>query len=390
MNILFISNKSLNKISGGSVLFTVLFKNINLENISWFVCDDKVDTNNLFFKFKKVCYSYSFLFSGSFLNSLFRKFSYISFFYFFLKYKLISKLIFYKRRKLFSNHDKLWIYVSQQSIPVAALIHRKLKINYHLSIQDNFSTHLKYNEYRYLAKDFEYLLVNATSIDFISDYSKNYYTNKYKITCKTLTFLISQTIESKKPIFNGAIEYIGFAGNIWCGDTIASFLKGLKLYNNYTNKKIKFIFYTSLNKKSTFFKEYSDFIDIRPFLPYADLVNELQKCDLLYLPMLFHGPSIEVNVTSFPSKIITYLNCKVPILNHSPILSSTHHFVDKFDIGFSINSDNASDIFTSLESICNNFNVEKRNVLSSNMCEVLKMFDTKKNVDNLQKILVDE
>jgi hypothetical protein len=390
MNILFITNKSFNKISGGSVLFSVLFKNINLKNISWFVCDDKVDTNNLLYKFKKVSYSYSFLFSDSFLNSLVRKFSFISFFYFPIKYKLLSKYIFYKRRKYFLNHDKLWIYVNQQSIPVAALIHKKLKINFHLSIQDNFSTHLRYNEYRYLAKDFEYLLVNATSIDFISEYSKNYYSKKYKITDKTLTFLISQTIDTIKPSLSDKIEQIGFAGNIWCGDTIVKFLNGLKLYNNNNKNKIKFIFYTSLNKNSSFFKDYSDFIDIRSFLPYADLVNELQKCDLLYLPMLFHGPSIEINTTSFPSKIITYLNCKVPILNHSPILSSTHHFVDKFDIGFSINSDNASDVCSSLESLFNNYNLEKRNVFSSNMCEVIKIFDTKKNVDNLQKILLDE
>lgn len=389
MKILFITNKSLNKKSGGSVLFSILFNTIKLSDISWFVCDDKVNSNDIFFKFKKISYSYSLFFSSTFLNTLIRKIELVSFFYYFLKYRFFSKIIFFKYKKEFNSYDKIWVYVTQQSIPLATLIHKKFNIKLHLSIQDNFSTHLKFSEYRYLEKDFEYLLVNAFSIDFISDYSRNYYKNKYSIAAKTSTFLISQINNTKEPKIHHTIKSIGFAGNIWCGETILSFLKGLKLYNSLNSNKIKFFFFTSLNEKSSFFKGYEDFIEIRSFLPYSDLVVELQKCDFLYLPMLFVGPSLEVNITSFPSKIISYLNCKIPILNHSPNDSSTFDFVKKFNLGFSINSIDPLEICISLEFLINNFNFEKRKFISSSMTDVINMFDVEKNVEDLRKILIE-
>jgi hypothetical protein len=261
----------------------------------------------------------------------------------------------------------------------------------HLSIQDNFSTHLNKSEFIFLKNDFEYLIKNADTIDFISDYAKNYFHLKYSLNAKSIPFLISQTINVDKPVLSKTIRIIGFSGNVWCGETIQSFLKGVKIYNSFNPcVRIKVVFFSSLDKNSTFFQGFQDCIDIRSFISYNHLVTELQKCDLLYLPMLFSNHFSDVNVTSFPSKIITYLNCKIPILNHSPIYSATHDFIMKFNLGISINSIEPFNVYQDLQYKFSEFNVEKRISISSEMSEVISLFDVDTNVNRLGRLLFNE
>ena len=391
MKILFVTSKSLSKTSGGSILFNSLFERIRIKNFSCFICDDYHNFSSVLKRFDKVFYNYSILFSNHFINTIIRKNSFFSYIFFFLKYKVYSKYVFFKFKNSISGHDKIWIYISQQSIPLAALIHKNLKIKMHLSIQDNFSTHLKKSEFIFLKNDFEYLLNNAHSIDFISEYSKEYFNKKYNLSAKSISFLISQTFEVGKPKLSDSIKFIGFSGNVWCGETIKSFLKGIKIFNSFnSNVKLKVVFFSSLNKDSSFFHGFHDCIEIKSFVSYKFLINELQKCDLLYIPMLFSKEFSDVNITSFPSKIVTYLNCKIPILNHSPKEASTHDFISKYNLGISINSLDPFEIYQILDKKLIELNLCKRMEISSNMDNVINIFDKDTNVKRLENLLFYE
>ena len=148
--------------------------------------------------------------------------------------------------------------------------------------------------------------------------------------------------------------------------------------------------FSSISPKSSIFKHFDDFIQLNPLVQYNVLVKELQKCDFLYLPMSFENNCDVVNITSFPSKIVTYLNCKIPILNHSPIQASSHKFVSRKQIGVSINSNNVNEIVNSLSSIIEYYSIDYRINFSKNMDRVMKEFESEININRLTKLIFDE
>ena len=387
--ILFISNKSFDQLSGGSILFSRLFNNINLSNISWFVCDDIIK-NSTNFEFLSKKYIYIYIFSNRYINHIVRKTNFLSFPFFFVKYKILPSIFFLFNKNYFKKFDKNWIYVTQSTIPLSKIIHKSLKIDYHLSIQDDYSTHLRKSEHLFLANDFKYLIENAKTIDFISEFSEYYYKKKYCINAVTTNFIISNITKTNKPLISKKIHKIGFSGNIWCGETFESFLNAIKLYNDFNNEELIIMMFSSISPKSKLINKYKKFIKLQPFISYDKLTIELQKCDLLYLPMSFSKSNEVVNTTSFPSKIITYLNCGIPILNHSPSNSSSHSYILNKHIGFSINLLNPTEIFKELNYIIESSTNVKRAKISENMNEVIQEFNTTNNINKLMNLINNE
>jgi hypothetical protein len=388
--ILFISPYAFNKINGGSVLFNKLFKEIKLGQLDWFICSDRLHNSNFDFNFSNIYQNYNILFDNSYINSLARKYYWIGSFFYYFKYKHFAKFI---HRKLFNkiiqnDIDFLWIYLSHSSISSSAEVIRGIKLKYHLSIQDDVHTHLPFFESKDLEEDYKYLIENASSIDFISDNMRRYYEKVYNVKAKATTFLIADKVEVALPIINENIQKIGFAGNVWCADNFICILENIKKYNNEFETKIKFVVYTDEGAHS-FFNSYKDIVDLNGMIPYENLISELQKCDLLYLPMTFTTDGFITNQTSFPSKILTYLNAGIPLLNHSPVESVSHEFIMSMQIGYSITTCEINQFYFEFNKLMNVNHYKLRNVYSKYASKALRSFDSVEMIDKLNKLILN-
>jgi hypothetical protein len=387
--ILFISPLAFKEINGGSVLFEELFKYINPFVISWFICSE-TNKNSIFsYNFKNISYYNSRLFNNSLLNIIARKIRVFGIVFFVFKYKLVSYFSSLQAINLIRNEkiNFLWIYAYHFSIPVAKKLIKKFNIPFHLSIQDDIHTHLPGYESKFLEDDFKFLLENASSIDFISQEMKKYYLSKYNIVAKTTILILNKEIRIGKPILSKTIKRIGYAGNIWCGENFISLFEALKHLEDNYSIFIKVIVFSNIKYSHTF-ENYHKFIEYHSVLEYKDLIPELQKCELLYLPMSFSPEKKITNITSFPSKILAYLNSKIPILNHSPIEAVSHKFVIENEVGYSINILNKESIVDFFLSATLQ-DIERRKYFSENAESVLMKFNKDKMVPDLLSLLLN-
>lgn len=384
-SILFVSPYNFNKINGGTILFREFFKNLEPNRVGWFICSQSNVNNKIDYKFKFEEYFDELFFNNYYLNLLARKFPLLGNVFYFIRYNLISRFVSRKLIYVIKNKsiDKLWVYASHSTIPTLYFVLKKIKIKYHLSIQDDYRTHLPTHESQYLKNKFQFIIENAYSIDFISTSMENYYRKKYTINSKTTVFYIShKTKDLKLPIINKTIAKIGYAGNIWCGPSFVPLLKAIRELKYEFNIDIKLLIFAQ-NFPKKLFNEYLEFIEYKGFKSGNLLVKELQYCDLLYLPLTFDENQRVINLTSFPSKIITYLNSGIPILNHSPSDSSTNFFIKENKIGYSINSIEKNDFVNLL--LNDNDNIRK--LFSSNSSVVLEKFDENNMINSLKSLI---
>lgn len=387
--ILFITPYAFNEINGGSVLFKKLFKEIKIGQLDWFICSDWMRSPISEFKFGKIYPNYNLLLDNPIFNSFARKFSWFGLFFFYLKYKIYSVSIQKKLSKkiIETDIDFLWIYLSHSSISTSAGVIKKNRLKYHLSIQDDVHTHLPSFESRFLKEDFKFLIENANSIDFISDKMYKYYCGIYDIKAKTTTFLIGDNIDVAPPLIKHNIEKIGFAGNIWCRENFICLLESIRNYNSASGSNIKLVVYTCEAARG-FFESYGGLVEFHRMIPYEQLLTELQKCDLLYLPMSFKLESNITNQTSFPSKIITYLNSGVPLLNHSPVLSVSHEFIESKEIGYSITTCETNEFEYEFNRLIQGDHYQMRSHFSNSSVNALRIFDPAEMITKLQGLII--
>jgi len=385
--ILFITPNSFTDNNGGLFLFNTLFSYFKECGFYWYTCSNNSKKSLLNYNFDKTFYVNERFLNNNILNVLARRYFFLGIPWFFIKYKIFKNFISFKVVKVINECEieKLWIYTSQITIPVTKKVVVDTGIKYHLSIQDDIHTHLPNFEVFWLKDDFKFLIENADSIDFISNDMECYYRSKFRIKAKSTVFLVGRFEEIEKPIISKKIKIIGYSGNIWCADTFIPFLKSIKILNSIRNDSIKVKIFT-FHFPYSFLYEYLDIIDFQTIDSYPDLLIELQKCDLLYLPMTFDSNKQVTNITSFPSKILTYLNAGVPILNHSPENASTHNFIISNKVGVSV-VDLKVESFVKILSNENVLGFENRIAYSSFSDKALNIFNHDDMVQGFINIL---
>lgn len=385
--ILFITPNSFSENNGGVFLFNTLFSYLKNGVFYWYTCSNNSKKTLLNYTFKKVFYFDERVINNNILNTLARRYCFLGFPWFFIKYKIFKSIISFKVIKVINECeiDKLWIYTSQITIPVTKKVIADTGIRYHLSIQDDIHTHLPNCEVFWLKDDFRFLIENADSIDFISHDMENYYRSKFRIKAESTVFLVGRFEKIAKPIISKKIKIIGYSGNIWCAETFIPLLKSIKVLNSIKNDVIKVRIFT-FHFPHSFFNEYLDIIDFQTIYSYPDLLIELQKCDLLYLPMTFDSKNQITNITSFPSKILTYLNASVPILNHSPENTSSHNFIISNKVGVSV-VDLKVESFVKILSDENVLGFENRVLYSSFSDNALNIFNHDDMVQDFINVL---
>jgi hypothetical protein len=85
-----------------------------------------------------------------------------------------------------------------------------------------------------------------------------------------------------------------------------------------------------------------DQVTVTGWLPYAESLARLGDADLGYCPYWFDPAYRRIVSTSFPSKLISYLSCGVPVLYHGPREGTPAAFLARYPAGFSVHSLDAS------------------------------------------------
>jgi len=386
--VLFITPDSLKSVNGGSVLFREVLRSFKPGFIRWFNCSESPEKTILDYIFYNSNYYNSFFFRLYFLNALSRRFWLIGIPFFSIKYKLISYFCYKKAVKTIVNEkvNHLWIYAYHFSIPVCRKIHQKLNIQFHLSVQDDIHTHLPAFESMMLEKDFRYLFENASSFDFVSEEMEKYYREKYNFKGAAMTLMMCQRTESSLPKTAAEISKIGFAGNIWCIENFIILLEALEELDYKYSILIKLDIFTNGNPVRHF-EKFKKYINIYPAIKYEDLILKLQQCDLLYLPMSFMPEKGVTSITSFPSKLLLYMNSAVPVFNHSPEYAASHKFVIKNMIGISVTSEGKDAIVDLFTKGKEKLNINHRLRYSENASSALNKFDNKDMINRFINLI---
>lgn len=74
-------------------------------------------------------------------------------------------------------------------------------------------------------------------------------------------------------------------------------------------------------------------VQVTGWLPYEESLRRLSEADLGYCPYWFDSERSRIVSTSFPSKLIAYLSCGVPVFYHGPIEGTPTAFLARFPAG---------------------------------------------------------
>jgi hypothetical protein len=119
------------------------------------------------------------------------------------------------------------------------------------------------------------------------------------------------------------------------------------------------------------------------------LVEKLQQCDLLYLPLTFKKPDDQRSYlqlkTCLGTKSYEYMQTGVPILVHSPREYYTYQFFEFTNSAILLNSDRKEDLENKLNEIKVNY-VELSDIVQ-NAYNLLAQHQSKPNLDKLFRLL---
>ncbi|GAP18819.1 glycosyltransferase family protein [Levilinea saccharolytica] len=114
------------------------------------------------------------------------------------------------------------------------------------------------------------------------------------------------------------------------------------------------------------------------FIPSNEkLMEELSKCDILFLPVMIstkHKERELQGVTGFPTKTLEYLVCQKPILVHSEKHYFVSRFFEEYHCGYCVNG-GAGEIRSALLRLQDNSHLREN--LSKNTIAALRYFDGK-------------
>ena len=79
-------------------------------------------------------------------------------------------------------------------------------------------------------------------------------------------------------------------------------------------------------------------IRILGWVSQLELEQHISSSNFAYVPYSFNDEHKVFVSTSFPNKVTSFLKLGIPLLHHGPIFSSVSNFINKYAVGFNINS----------------------------------------------------
>ncbi len=87
-------------------------------------------------------------------------------------------------------------------------------------------------------------------------------------------------------------------------------------------------------------------VRVTGWVPFAESLQYLRTADLGYCPYWFDERQADIVATSFPSKLISYLSCGVPVFYHGPANGSPAKFLTRYPAGVVCTTKDAGTIST--------------------------------------------
>jgi len=226
------------------------------------------------------------------------------------------------------------------------------------------------------------LLKNANKWIMISQQLKEMYQEDLQLKVKSC-FIAHNPVDEDK-IFtlsnsNSTSFEIAYAGSIWPMhiDAVKLVSKSVKFLKD-KGFNINFTLYTLPYFWDTF-KNYWEDNKVKNggWIPFEELKNFLPQKDILIVASSFEEKEKSLIKSSIQTKVTDYLSFGVPILSVGPEYAACHHFIKKWNCGFTFHENNVTELANYLEYLMNNRETSKKKALD--FLPILKEnFETKK------------
>lgn len=381
MKILLITYHPLISVNGGTYMYKSIIEKIPKNELIWVATGASDTTSPKWMNDVKKYIFPSIIFKKNWLRIFSRAPFHLL--HYLILYNVYVPVISKKIVKLINieKPDIIWIEGVKQTYKIGNILLNKTKIPIHTSINDDYRAQTTLIENRFiLRKYFKRLLFDSVSLDFISEGMRelyqeefNYQKNNYKI------FWIGNKIETLPvPTIKSKIKKIIFYGSLHGIDSINIFSNALE----HLNGDVTLDIYSQMNY-SFLEKKYHNVFYKGP-VPVSTLVKLIQEYDLVYVPLSFEKNFEIVVRTSLPSKMNLALQCQIPILAHGPEYAQNVKFVEKYEVGFTIKTNNSEDIVKKIKSI----SIDDRVAASKTQSIVYKnYFDTDRLTNNFLHFL---
>lgn len=293
--------------------------------------------------------------------------------------KILNKILEFIKNK---NITKIWCPIQGEVlVRVLEKIADITGIPYIVQIWDPIEWILDEKNYTKIKKDlivgkFENLLVNAeycftASKSMTEIYKKKYNKNSIEIYTSVELPRLQELLQNKaKKEF-----VIALSGQIYAVTEVEKLLEALnRLEWKYKDKKIIFRYFGNTDIEILNREKYEKGnIELKGFVPQNVLMKENSKTNLLYCPYFFSKNATyrKISEQSFPSKIVTYIPTKVPMLIHAPEYSSIYKFFNGKNAAYMLTSRKVEDIKNEIIKVIEDTE-KNRQIMVNNAIELYK------------------
>lgn len=258
----------------------------------------------------------------------------------------------------------LVVLASPSLILIAEDIARTLKVDLTCLVWDPPESTMNYLHFEkplrnLVLKRFEHLLKFAKKVSVASEGMRVEYKMRYGIDGIPLIRPVrDDRIQNSFQLTRNSSETeitIGFSGSLYAMDEFLSLLEALSTVDFViTGKAVTVKVYGNYLFFNKNFLQKNVSLQLYGYRDQIQTVEELSKCDLVYLPYWFDKKySLSVR-TCFPDKMSTYLSSGAPIFYHGPEDSTPAEFIRSYPVGKSCHTTSAEDIIEKITTLATN------------------------------------
>lgn len=223
--------------------------------------------------------------------------------------------------------DRIWVILQGQTlIWIAEYLIKHSSLPVHVQVWDSPAWWIKANQIdrfsaRLLQKSYQFCLNKSAEFASPSFFMADKYFKTHNRKSETLLGITPSEFvvrEEKEKDRNKII--IGLAGQIYATDAFTSLIEALdSVYWEIDGRKVEIHYwgYSAMPPRTNRTR-----IIHKGYVAQDQLTQELSKCDILYCPYWFARDFREEVMTSFPSKVTSYLASNSVLFFHGPEYSS--------------------------------------------------------------------
>jgi hypothetical protein len=272
-----------------------------------------------------------------------------------LKYFVQSILICLKVIRQSHTKNILGVYRDESSLMLSYLVSLLSGKPLFVYLTDLYAENYGSNKKKYLQK---LIFKRAKCIFCLNQAMKNHYVATGYKHVEVIPSTVPEILPLKTRVFDGEVFKIAFSGSI-IYDRLDLLQMLVRIIGN--NPAYQLLLFSPHDE--SFLKSnglYANNVTCEFVNSPKLLVEKLQQCDLLYLPLTFNKPDDQRSYlqlkTCLGTKSYEYMQTGVPILVHSPSEYYTYQFFESAQSAILLDSDKQEDLATMLNEIRIHYN----------------------------------